>query len=255
LDREEHSEHLANLQRLRGRIYLDDGAIEHWQLSEDGRHCLDTDDKSWHLLTIEDEQVLACARLQVYPSTTVFSELSVARSSQAHCPVWGSVLQQSVIAELCRAQNENLSFIEAGGWALAPELRCTTEALQIALGSYALGQLLDGCLGLSTATVRHHSASILRRLGGNPLVWEGRALPPYYDPAYRCEMEVVCFDSRHPNPKYQAWVDQLQLELPHTRVLCAKECLEEEPLPCLMSLAQDLLPTRPTGQAFASSRD
>jgi hypothetical protein len=236
LDEKDYAEHLARLQRLRGRIYLDDGAIEHWQLSKDGRHCLDTDEKSWHLLSLEGEEVLGCARLQLYPETSVFSELGVARSAQAHCPVWGSVMQRAVTAELHRAQDEQLSFIEAGGWALTPELRCTTEALNIALGSYALGQLLGGCLGLSTATVRYQSASILRRLGGSALLWEGQSLPPYYDPEYQCQMEVVLFDSRRPNPKYQFRVDQLQAELPLARVLCAKEGVKQ-PTPCLVSLA------------------
>ena len=125
------------------------------------------------------------------------------------------------------AESELLRYVEAGGWALAPELRCTTEALHIALASYALGELLGGCLGLSTATVRHHSSSILRRLGGNTLVWDGRPLPPYYDPAYRCEMEIVRFDSRLPNPKYQALVNQLKAELAMAPVFCASQGTED----------------------------
>jgi hypothetical protein len=218
---EEHADQLAKVQQMRGRIYLEDGAIEPWQLTEDGRYRLHEDENRWHLLTVKDQQLRGCASLKVYIPPTIFSDLGVSQSPQARCSQWGSALRKSVSLDLLLAESELLRYVEAGGWALAPELRCTTEALHIALASYALGELLGGCLGLSTATVRHHSASILRRLGGSTLVCDGRPLPPYYDPAYRCEMEIVRFDSRMPSPKYLALVNQLKAELAVAPVLCA----------------------------------
>jgi hypothetical protein len=220
LNEQEYGDRLARLQRLRGSLYLEDGAIEPWQLTEDGRHYSGSDEKSWHLLSMQDGEAMGCARLQVYRPTTSFSELTVAQSALAECPEWGSALRLSVSAEMNRAQKERLWFIEAGGWALTPELRCTTEALHIALGSYAIGELLGGSLGLSTATVRHHSASILRRLGGCSFMWDDQPLPRYYDPAYGCEMEVIRFDSRQPNDRYRSLVEKIKAELPHTEVLC-----------------------------------
>jgi hypothetical protein len=211
---------LEKLQRLRGTLYLEDGAIEPWQLTEDGRHCVEADEMSWHLLSMQDGEAMGCARLQIFEPIVPFDVLGVSQSALAELPDWGPALRRSVTAELAIAERENLSFVEAGGWALTPELRCTTEALNIALGSYAIGQLLGGCLGLSTATVRHHSSSILRRLGGCSFLWENQPLPPYYDPAYRCEMEIVKFDSRQPNPKYRSLVEKLQAELPLTPVTC-----------------------------------
>ncbi|WP_321477965.1 hypothetical protein [uncultured Paludibaculum sp.] len=201
-------------------MYLEDGAIEAWQLTGDGRHCVDSDEESWHFLSVEGDKVLGCARLRVFEPTIAFSALAVAQSAQAQCSEWGSALRLSIAAELQRAQAENILFIEAGGWALLPELRCTTEALHIALGSYAFGELLGGCLGLSTATVRHGSASILRRLGGSSLMWEDTMLPPYYDSSYRCEMEVVRFDSRSPSAKFRAMVDKLRMDLLLVPVVC-----------------------------------
>jgi len=224
---------LAKLQRLRGRIYLEDGAIESWQLMADGRHRAASDERSWHLLAMEKEEVTGCARIQVYPPDVTFAELAVARSAQARSPVWGPALQRSVTAKLDCAQAGQLKFIEAGGWALTPELRCTTEALRIALGGYALGQLLGGCLGLSAATMRHSSASILRRLGGCPFMWKNQILPPYYDPVFRCEMEIIHFDSRAPNPRYRVRIGQLVEELRKTMVLC--------PADPLKSLSESLL--------------
>ena len=52
---------------------------------------------------------------------------------------------------------------------------------------------------------------------------EGQPLPPYYDSAYRCEMEIVRFDSRLPNPKYQVLVNQLKAQLAVAPVLCGSE--------------------------------
>src|SRR6266478_4657024 len=47
-----HSDLIAEAQRFRGGIYLDDGAINRGELTPDGRHVSDLDNESWHLLTI-----------------------------------------------------------------------------------------------------------------------------------------------------------------------------------------------------------
>src|SRR5262249_37720941 len=83
------------------------------------------------------------------------------------------------------------------------------EPLRIILATYGLLELLGGCTGVATATSRHHSSAILRRIGLRGLQWNGVEMPPYYDPQYRCEMEVLSFDSRFPNPRYREWVEQL----------------------------------------------
>src|SRR5258708_37233621 len=47
-----HERLLAEVQRLRGTVYLADGAIQASGLTFDGRHIQAADDLSWHLLTI-----------------------------------------------------------------------------------------------------------------------------------------------------------------------------------------------------------
>ena len=93
VDGEIHSKYLAKLQQLRGRIYLDDGAIEPWQLREDGRHCVASDEASWHVVALDGKTVTGCARLQVYSPAIPFSELGVAKSAQARCHTWGAIAQ------------------------------------------------------------------------------------------------------------------------------------------------------------------
>jgi hypothetical protein len=50
----------------------------------------------------------------------------------------------------------------------------------------------------------------------------GLELPPYYDPQYKCEMEILEFDSHNPNPKYKGWVEECRKHLANLPVLCSE---------------------------------
>ena len=56
-----HRHLVRSMQRLRGRVYLEDGAISERELSADGRHQTPEDDRSWHLLLLDAEQRLSDA--------------------------------------------------------------------------------------------------------------------------------------------------------------------------------------------------
>jgi hypothetical protein len=113
-------------------------------------------------------------------------------------------------SEIALARRLRVAYVEVGGWALAPEFRGTSEALRIALGSFSLARLLGGCIGVTTATERHCSASILRRIGGQPLKVQGIEIPRYFDPRFDCEMEILRFDSARPNPRFERWIEELE---------------------------------------------
>ncbi len=205
------------MQKMRGRIYLNDGAITPEDLTPDGRHVMRGDLRSWHLLLLgESESVVGCMRVLLHQNNVPVNALSASSSSLAQCDRWGARLRKALRAELARARKENVSFSEVGGWALEEAYRCTGEALRIVLATYSLAQLLGNAIGVCTATMRNGSAKILRRLGGQSVVSDGIALPPYFDPAYRCDMELLRFDSRSPNPRYAQWVEEL-----HSDVLTA----------------------------------
>src|SRR5664279_5357239 len=54
---------LAAMQRFRGKVYLNDGAVRPDELTADGRHEVDVDDRSWHVLSLDEQgQVCACLR-------------------------------------------------------------------------------------------------------------------------------------------------------------------------------------------------
>ena len=119
-----------------------------------------------------------------------------------------------------QAVGELMAAMRMAGWALSERFRCTSAALNIALSAYSLARMLGGCIGITTATVRHSSASILRRIGGGGFKSDGVERPKYYDPRYKCEMVVLRFDSSAPNPRYADRVGGLGAYLPFAKVIC-----------------------------------
>jgi hypothetical protein len=214
-----YEELLCGMQLLRGAVYLEDGAIQSHELC-DRRHCLDVDQRSWHLLILdEDGSVCGCARYREHAGETAFEHLSVSRSALAGCPEWGGWLRSSVDAELAISRQLAVPYVELGGWALMKHVRNSTEALRLALSTYGFAQAVGGGVGISTATFRNSSSLILRRLGGEPLEHERRQVPSYFDPQYGCDMEVLRFYSWSPNQRYVDWIAEIRREMHHIPVV------------------------------------
>ena len=212
---------LGQAQRLRGRIYHEDGAIGLHHLTQDGRFVHDKDEESWQFLIMNaTNRVSGCIRYVPQEHHVSFSQLGVAHSALAHSPGWGIRLRQAVEAKREEAQKRGYGYAEVGGWALIQELRHSWEALRITLNVYGLMKLLGGALAVTTATIRHRSATILRKLGGHGLLSDGVELPSYYDPQYECQMEILGFDSDNPNPKYLEWIHECQRKLRNLTVIC-----------------------------------
>jgi len=216
-----HEGLLAKAQRLRGEIYLEDGAIQPSQLTSDGRFCAANDEESWHLLSLNDAgDVCGCARYLAHDNVVHFAKLGVSKAASAQDELWERKLRWAVEADLLLARKRSYAYVELGGWALRQELRGSSEAIRIALGAYALARNLGGCIGVTTATTRHCSSSILRRIGGQSLTAGGSELPAYHDPNYRCEMNVLRFDSNLPNPRYEAWIEQIRDQIWDAPLFC-----------------------------------
>jgi hypothetical protein len=186
---------------------MQDGAIQSSDLVGDDRHIQPADDQAWHLLTVdENEAVVACIRYFAHEASVKFSELSVASSYIARSAELGPSVREAVENELDCARRRGVWYVELGGWAVCESLRCTTEAIRTLLTVYALSQVRGGAVGLSSATTRHRSSSILRRVGGRPLRARGGEVSSYYDAQYACEMELLSFDSESPNERYASWI-------------------------------------------------
>lgn len=220
---------LHDMQRLRGQIYLEDGAIAASSLTADGRHHSDLDSSSWHLLVLdEQDRLCGCARFHEHPVSARSSMLNAARSALARDPERKDALFSALRAEVALARSANIPFVELGGWALGPEIRGTSEALRVSLATYAFWQMYGGAVSLTTATRRHCASSILRRIGGRSLVHDGIDLPAYYDPQYNCEMEILKFYSWSPNPRYSIWIEEMKAELREITVLANHSCYQEK---------------------------
>ena len=227
VDGNRYARWLNEMQRVRGSIYLAEGAVLDSQLTADGRHVQHSDYDSWHLLAVAGNgEVQGCARYRHLTGRVGFDDLGVRESWLARCDRWGPPLRAAVESEIVRARQRGKAFSEVGGWAIAPEKRFTTEALRIAMATYSLAQMLGGCVGITTATERHRSSSMLRRIGGRSLEHDGAALPPYYDPQYRCRMEVLQFDSSAPDASCRTWVEQICRQLIEVSVVVARESAE-----------------------------
>jgi hypothetical protein len=212
---------LANMQRLRGRVYEADGAVRPAELTADGRHTSDVDERSWHVLSIEpDGEVVACLRYLEESRVPSFGGLRIRHAALARCPQEGLKFRRAVESEMERARRVGIAFGEVGGWAVHEDRRWTSESLGVILATYALLELVGSCAGVATATHRHSSAGILQRIGLTSLQWEGSELQPYYDPQYGCLMRILRFDSRFPNPKYSDWISGLMTDLTEAPVIC-----------------------------------
>jgi len=209
-----YDHHLASVQRLRGRVYLKDGAIQESELDDDGRYSMPGDKRSWHFLLVDPSQsVIGGARYLVHPHSVTFDQLRVRHSALAKDPKWADKVRHAVEQDLRIARQKNFSYVEIGGWALAEEWRGTRAALEILVASYALAHLWGGCLGACAATARHGSSSILRRIGGASFEIDGQALPAYEDPQYGCQMELLRFDCRTPSKRFAPLIGQLRAKL------------------------------------------
>jgi hypothetical protein len=214
---------LDALQRLRGRLYMDDGAISEECLDREGRFRMCGDEEAWHLLLTEgDNNLIGCARYLVYPNTVPYTFLRVRHSALARDPRWAHKVRAAVEADLRLARQRGLLYVEIGGWALAEEWRMTKAALETAVGSYALGRLWGGTLGSCTATIRHGSASILRRLGGSSLAANGETLPAYFDPRFGCMMELLRFDYMTPARRIAPMIEVIEAQLAGLEVVTAR---------------------------------
>jgi hypothetical protein len=207
-DRTRHHRLLSNAQQLRGKTYVRDSAINPWDLSPQGRHVQPADNASWHVLMVDhNEQVTGCLRYRKHRRDVAFSELSLAKAAVSNSCNYGGLVRDAVQAQIWTAVQRQLAYVELGGWAISEALRFSGDAVRMVLMVYALAELTGGALAVTTATRRHNSASILKRMGGRPLSADGLELPPYFDPRYGCEMELLEFDSTAPNPQFRSLID------------------------------------------------
>ena len=215
LDSRSHANALFDIQVLRGSVYREYGPIAA-QLLADGRHYQTVDAQSWHIVLHDsNHRLLGCSRYR--PVEGGFEQLGASQSAIAQSQRFGPILRTAVERQIGLARRNGIQYGEVGAWALRPEIRCSTAAVNIALMTFVLAESLGGGLGITTATTRHHSASILRRLGGRRLA----ELPAYYDPRYGCVIEILQFSSANMDTHFADRVEKLRGEIEKMPIICA----------------------------------
>ncbi|MEO8100717.1 MAG: hypothetical protein ABI811_23670 [Acidobacteriota bacterium] len=219
-DPRRHQELIDGVQRLRGNIYVADGAVKPHELSSGGRHVEPADPLAWHIIGIApDGTPHSCLRHRPQENSARFQDLAVSKSAIANSPEWGAKTKAAVEDDLELARALGVPYLEVGGWAIAPDLRHTSEVLRLTLATYAVWRLMGGALGIGTVTLRHKSASIATRLGGSPLSFNGECLPQYEDPQYGCAMRLLRFSSEEMCPQFVSSVAEMEASLQQTPII------------------------------------
>jgi hypothetical protein len=208
---------MNSLQRLRGNAYMEYAPVAA-TLLPDGRHYQAIDEHSWHVVLHTPEgQAVGCSRYRKIDFD--IEQLQSVKSPIAKSPLTSGRFRAAFYEQFECAKRRGVHYGEAGAWALSSEVRCSTAAFNIALMTFALAERLGGGIAATTATTRHQSSSILRRIGGAPI----GGFAPYYDPSYDCTIELLQFDIEAVAPRYRAKLDQFRAELAFTPVVCPVE--------------------------------
>jgi hypothetical protein len=220
LDSHTYKDILHEMQVLRGSIYLQEGYAQPHELLGDGRYELPEDEKCWHVMvTGPSGRIRSTALYFDHENTVTMSDLRVRHCTLMKTDAWGGKLKGAIESEIAQARRAGLRFAELGGWVIKKEHRGTTEGLLMALATYGLSRILGGSLGIATATVANSSSATLQHMGGSHLECQGTTIPPYFDARYETHMELLRFDSRFPNQKYERLIELATRRLAHVSVI------------------------------------
>jgi hypothetical protein len=215
-----HSRISSEMQVVRGAVALAEGAIRPESLDVDSRYQMPGDGDSWHLVRMgDDSQIRGSARIMVHQDGVSFARLRLSKSAIARSRQWKWHVRFAVERDMALAKTQGLKLVEPGGWVLREQWRRGPDAVSIALSAFAWSQLMGGCLAYVTATVKHGSSSILKRLGATPLTFGEKQIPSYYDPEYGCEMELLKVFTDDLNPRFEPLMAPLRETLKHSPVV------------------------------------
>ena len=177
-DTDQYQNLLSETQRLRGQVYLDDGAISNDDLDSQQRYVVKDDSLSWHiLLRNADCQVVGVSRMRLFPhkdGPAPFDQLHavsiIERAPESVRDSYRNILHQYVMD----AYEKVPYFIECGGLALLPEARLSRGVVLLISSICAMSRFQGGGLGVAAATERNGFSSILRRSFGFVIDYHGR---------------------------------------------------------------------------------
>jgi hypothetical protein len=209
-DSERCSRRISEIQRLRGQVYLADGAIRKEDLTADGRQVDPADDSAWHIvITGSGQEVVGCIRiahLGMSPSFSQFHQHEIIERMPEPSRGHYRLAFQNVISD---PNKKEIGFGDTGAWAVAKGAHNHGLGVALIIVGWALYRHLGDAWVMAMATQRHRASELLKALGASALAMDGVPLPSFFDPAYDCTMELLVFDTRHPSELAAAHVDEL----------------------------------------------
>jgi hypothetical protein len=200
---------IAAIQRLRGSVYVADGALPPSFIEPDGRHRSALDEISYHL-TLWNGKVEGCLRCTLYPSDYPVEKYKVfeliRRMPIEQAALYGHSLKKYLAEWECKG----FKVGETGGLAINETFRMNAVSMAIPLAGWSLARIKKRQVWIASATERNRSAEILCRLGGWRLKHDGMELPAFFDAAYGCKMEFIGFDSDTLNPKFEEAAKEME---------------------------------------------
>jgi hypothetical protein len=207
----EHCDAFSEIQRFRGRVYVADSAIPASALDEKGRHSQDFDFENYHLcLRNLEGQIRGCFRLRLHPLGAAIRDLKLYDVIERMPRELADLSYGALAAVFELSSREGIRIGEVGGWAIDEKLRHHCAATLLPFAAWALYQVIGNAMVVASATTRHHSSAILKRMGGFALMYGGTKSPRFVDDFHGCELELLGFDSRRPHPKYEKLVAELK---------------------------------------------
>ena len=208
-----YQEVIGEIQRFRGGVYVQDKAIPANALDDLGRHYSDYDYRAWHVLFRDRRQDL-CGAIRVglvsYGDIEGIDHLQVLEFL-SHMPSDKKApLETAVRKFLDNCKTLVPSICEPGAWAVSADVRKGRLAPVLAASIWSLLRVVGGAAGVATATTKHGSANILKKMGGFDLFLNGMPLVPFYDSYHQCYIELIGFDSDYLNPRLEPTVAQVQ---------------------------------------------
>ena len=211
LDDDAYDAKLAAVQRLRGRVYLADGAIPASALDATGRHRSDVDPLSWHVLAERrDGSLCGCIRTTVHSTVEELESGPLFRLLNRTAPDVRAAHLAAIHAAI-DVSGDHRSF-EVGGWATDENERRSLLPVYLALSCWSMIRLQGLTVAFAATTDRHGSSSMLVRLGMFPVRHDERPLTPFHDSAYGCWMQILQATDQ-PAPAYDDVVCRLEEQL------------------------------------------
>jgi hypothetical protein len=209
---------LSEIQRLRGSRYFADGAISAAALDVHGRHVTAEDEMCYHLV-LSNGEVQGCLRLRLHPKSegriTEYAVYDLIRRMPGEL----ATKYHAGLEELIHTYSDaGFTLGESGGWAISHKYQGCSAMLAVPLAGWSFSRVHSRQIWIASATERNGSAEMLKRFGGWRLKLKGEELPSFYDPGYKCQMELLCFDSDILNPKFEPAVRDLQMLLEEQRI-------------------------------------